>query len=116
MSAEYWEYDARIGRRWNTDPVKYPFESPYATFHNNPIYWADPSGADGEGPNGECPGDGNMCENGNTEIYGRNGITGKMEWTEYSNGGDAEVNGGSLHRYNLYQACSCQRLCIQNNN
>lgn len=75
--AEYWEYDSRLGRRWNTDPVVYPFESPYATFHNNPIYWSDPLGADGEGPNGECPGD--MNEKG--QIYGMNGITGKNEWT-----------------------------------
>ena len=46
-TAEFWEYDSRIGRRWNTDPVVYPWQSPYATFNNNPIYFADPSGLEG---------------------------------------------------------------------
>ena len=44
-TAEYWEYDARIGRRWNPDPIVLPWESPYATFNNNPIVFSDPSGA-----------------------------------------------------------------------
>jgi hypothetical protein len=57
FTAEYWEYDSRTGRRWNVDPVVKPWESSYACFANNPIYYADPSGLDGEGPNGECPGD-----------------------------------------------------------
>lgn len=48
-SAEYWEYDARLGRRWGIDPIVNPWESPYATFDNNPIYFADPSGLEGEG-------------------------------------------------------------------
>ena len=56
-SAEFWMYDSRIIRRWETDPVVKPWESPYACFLGNPIYYADPSGLDGEGPNGECPGD-----------------------------------------------------------
>ncbi len=46
-SAEFWEYDSRIGRRWNTDPVVYPWQSPYATFNNNPVYFSDPSGLEG---------------------------------------------------------------------
>ncbi len=46
-TAEFWEYDSRIGRRWNTDPITYPHQSPYATFNNNPIYFADPSGLEG---------------------------------------------------------------------
>ena len=43
----YWEYDSRIGRRWNIDPVIKPWESPYATFNNNPISQIDPDGLDG---------------------------------------------------------------------
>ncbi|MDF2449492.1 MAG: hypothetical protein K0R26_1996 [Bacteroidota bacterium] len=50
MTAEYWEYDSRLGRRWNPDPVVKSGQSPYACFNNNPIYFADPSGADGEPP------------------------------------------------------------------
>ena len=46
FSAEYWEYDSRIGRRWNVDPVKKLWQSDYATFSNNPIWKIDPNGAD----------------------------------------------------------------------
>lgn len=46
-SAEYWEYDSRLGRRWNVDPVTYAWISPYATFQNDPVLIADPNGADG---------------------------------------------------------------------
>jgi len=45
-TAEFWEYDARLGRRWNRDPVVKVWESPYAAFANNPIYYNDPNGAD----------------------------------------------------------------------
>ena len=38
-TAEFWEYDGKLGRRWNLDPVVKPFESPYACFRNNPIYF-----------------------------------------------------------------------------
>lgn len=46
-TALYWEYDSRIGRRWNLDPVVKFWQSPYSTFNNNPIEFADPSGLDG---------------------------------------------------------------------
>lgn len=47
-TADYWEYDPRLGRRWNTDPISYPGQSPYATFNNNPILISDPEGLEGE--------------------------------------------------------------------
>lgn len=31
-TAEFWQYDSRIGRRWNIDPVVKPHENPYAAF------------------------------------------------------------------------------------
>ncbi|MEQ8908166.1 MAG: hypothetical protein RIC95_03160 [Vicingaceae bacterium] len=39
-------YDPRLGRRWNIDPLakEFPWQSPYATFNNNPINFVDPSG------------------------------------------------------------------------
>ena len=43
-TAEYWEYDSRIGRRWNMDPECSADESPYSTNHNNPILFSDPNG------------------------------------------------------------------------
>ncbi|GAA4321028.1 LysM peptidoglycan-binding domain-containing protein [Flaviaesturariibacter amylovorans] len=45
FGAMYWEYDSRIGRRWNVDPVINQSESPFATFSNNPIYFVDPTGS-----------------------------------------------------------------------
>ena len=42
--ARYWEYDARIGRRWNRDPKPSVDISPYATFANNPLCYSDPFG------------------------------------------------------------------------
>jgi RHS repeat-associated protein len=46
-TAEYWEYDSRIGRRWNVDPLahEFPNMSPYAAFNNNPLRFTDPTGA-----------------------------------------------------------------------
>ena len=46
-NAQFWEYDSRIGRRWNVDPIVKVDESPYATFRNNPILIVDPTGEDG---------------------------------------------------------------------
>jgi RHS repeat-associated protein len=45
-TAEYWQYDTRLGRRWNVEPLasKYPFISPYAVFGGNPIRFIDPKG------------------------------------------------------------------------
>jgi RHS repeat-associated protein len=45
-TAEFWQYDSRLGRRWNTDPVVKDDESPYMVFGNNPIVMIDPNGAD----------------------------------------------------------------------
>lgn len=53
-TAEYWEYDPRLGRRWNTDPKPVPYESNYACFRNSPILMNDPDG-DWPGPNGLGP-------------------------------------------------------------
>jgi hypothetical protein len=43
-TAEFWQYDARLGRRWNQDPVVKPWQSNYHTFSNNPIAKTDPLG------------------------------------------------------------------------
>jgi hypothetical protein len=43
-TAEFWQYDSRLGRRWNVDPIVKPFFSPYSTFANNPNYFTDPQG------------------------------------------------------------------------
>lgn len=43
-SAMFWEYDARLGRRWNLDPKPQVSISDYACFANNPIWFSDPLG------------------------------------------------------------------------
>ncbi|HMT34992.1 MAG TPA: hypothetical protein PKC41_03985 [Chitinophagaceae bacterium] len=40
-TALFWEYDTRLGRRWNIDPVDQVSISNYATFGNNPIFYSD---------------------------------------------------------------------------
>ncbi|WEK34279.1 MAG: hypothetical protein P0Y53_17470 [Candidatus Pseudobacter hemicellulosilyticus] len=45
-TAEFWEYDPRIGRRWNIDPVIKVYESPFSAFSGNPIWLIDPNGKD----------------------------------------------------------------------
>jgi len=43
-TAEYWQYDSRLGRRWNLDPKPNYAISPYACFGNNPISTIDHKG------------------------------------------------------------------------
>jgi hypothetical protein len=44
-TTEWRELDTRLGGRWwSPDPVVKPWESPYAGFANNPIYFSDPEG------------------------------------------------------------------------
>ncbi len=40
-TAEFWQYDARIGTRWNLDPKPSVGISQYACFANNPIWYSD---------------------------------------------------------------------------
>ncbi len=46
FGALYWEYDARIARRWNVDPVVKEYEGAYTTFSGNPIWFVDIEGND----------------------------------------------------------------------
>ena len=43
-TAEFWQYDARIVRRWNLDPRPIVSISSYAAFANNPIWYMDHRG------------------------------------------------------------------------
>src|SRR5690625_390199 len=43
-TAEFWEYDTRLGRRWNVDPVDQISVSNYAVFRNNPLVFTDVDG------------------------------------------------------------------------
>lgn len=46
QTAQYWEYNGDVGRRWNLDPISKHFLSSYSAFGDNPILYKDPSGAD----------------------------------------------------------------------
>lgn len=43
-TAEYWQYDSRLGRRWNLDPKPTIGISDYACFRNSPVWFTDPLG------------------------------------------------------------------------
>jgi len=43
-TAEFWQYDPRLGRRFNLDPKPVPSISGYACFGNNPIWYSDELG------------------------------------------------------------------------
>jgi hypothetical protein len=43
-TAEFWEYDSRIARRWNLDPIPNPSMSDYTCFSDNPILNEDQEG------------------------------------------------------------------------
>lgn len=46
MTASFWEYDSRLGRRWNIDPIVKPWEASYTVYRNNSIVLKDPDGND----------------------------------------------------------------------
>ena len=43
-TAEFWGYDARLGRRWNLDRINKLWESAYLAFENCPILFKDTRG------------------------------------------------------------------------
>lgn len=54
-TADYWQYDPRVARRWEIDPMtqSYPWQSPYAAFNNSPIWLCDPYGLEADGGGGD---------------------------------------------------------------
>ncbi|NQU32891.1 MAG: hypothetical protein HQ521_06620 [Bacteroidetes bacterium] len=44
LTAKFWQYDSRLGRRWNVDPKPNFSISVYACYSNNPVSFADPFG------------------------------------------------------------------------
>ena len=44
LTAEFWEYTAELGRRYELDPICTPNSSGYSTFGNNPIFFVDRKG------------------------------------------------------------------------
>ena len=46
---DFRSYDPRVCRWLSVDPITHEWESPFAGFHNNPIFFMDPSGLSGVG-------------------------------------------------------------------
>jgi len=67
MSADFWGYDARLGRRWEQDPLARDWQSPYCTFDNNPIVFSDPDGL--EAKDGPKKGEKYDCGDGTYEVF-----------------------------------------------
>ncbi len=49
-TTEFRQYDPRLGRWLSLDPLmhQFPWMSPYVAFNNNPVYFTDPLGLEGE--------------------------------------------------------------------
>lgn len=95
-TATFWEYDTRIGRRWNQDPKPNPSFSNYATFANNPIWNTDFAGdtaivfidKDGAGGQGHI---GTAFQNGKGEwYYASQGAGGNPSQSSLLAGSDTE--------------------------
>ena len=65
------QYDPAIARWVVLDPVIHHSMSPYNAFDNNPVFWADPSGADAEQSSGSS--DSNNSDSGSKD-YNPSGI------------------------------------------
>ncbi len=100
-SAEYWQYNARLGRRWNVDPVIKSHESPYATFANNPIWFVDYNGADTlVAPTGTKfeAGDGYLSHDNGNYLHGE-GLQSKIFDPCYEGGDELKGGGGYVNYY-----------------
>lgn len=71
-------YDPALARWMVQDPVIHYNKSPYNAFDNNPVYFADPSGADAEGGNDSSSSNsgGNSSSGGNEGRYVDSGVAG----------------------------------------
>jgi len=52
-TAVFWQYDSSLGIRFNLDPVIKDWESPYACFSDNPMYFTDIKGDNSNPVNGD---------------------------------------------------------------
>ncbi len=95
-TTEFRQYDPRLGRWLSLDPLmsKYPHMSPYMSFNNNPIYFADPLGLEGEPPGfPENPNDGDRHTDGNGSDW---------EYMKTDTGSDWVRAGGELEQAIIY--------------
>ena len=97
-TAEFWQYDPRIGRRWNLDPVDQISISNYAAFALNPIFYNDPYGDCPTCPEGASLGDTHEW-GGSTFTYGESGWATELAPFEVvANGPSADLGSGEVGR------------------
>ncbi|QQR98709.1 MAG: hypothetical protein IPK18_04070 [Sphingobacteriales bacterium] len=108
FSAEYWMYYSQTGRRWNPDPITYPWQSTYSTNNNNPILYTDPTGESGElSVDNKSK---TMTVKANVYIYGNKASKGlanqlqdnvNKQYNEMNHKVNLNVNGKKVEEYNL---------------
>ena len=86
-TALFWEYDSRIGRRWNIDPKPNVAQSPYFCFNNNPVWFTDIKGDTTYRFNSE----GNFIEMADLNAKGIRGAIGSYTKQKDVNGKEFQV-------------------------
>jgi hypothetical protein len=113
-TAEFWEYDSRIGRRWNVDPVTKEYESPYLCLSGNPILFNDPNGDDAEKPKGKGGGEGQTTSTNETKFVPSAGARGgtwqtkATTWTWHSGG--IKQDNGKVSEAGWYNASEYSKI------
>ena len=91
-TAEFWSYEARLGRRWNVDIIQRAYLGSYTCFNNNPIFLVDPFGAVPVNPNK----DGASGSGGGNKSPQSDGISGVLSMP--SNAGPIGIIGSGFPR------------------
>ena len=97
LSAEFWQYDSRLGRRWNVDPVFKEYESPYACFAGNPVLLVDLKGKDGRVTYTETENGGNIVVETTFFVFGEGAETAvnnaKEQFSKLNTSSTVSING-----------------------
>ncbi|RXK86138.1 RHS repeat domain-containing protein [Filimonas effusa] len=95
-TAEFWQYDARVGRRWNVDPVIKVDESPYAVFNNSPLILNDPDGDTPDKPKADGTKEGEQQTTSETTYASLHNApkTTKIDWFWHAGSKDYNTKAG----------------------
>ena len=105
-TALFWEYDTRLGRRWNLDPVDQISISNYAAFANNPILNIDLLGD--KVKNGDRLASENYTKAANNLQISLNGYMEKNGISDDMSRNQFLKSGGSKKVWNKYKSISNQ--------
>jgi RHS repeat-associated protein len=90
---DFRDYDPAIARWTGIDPVTHHNMSPYMAFDGNPVYWADPSGADStDGNTLDIFGRDRFDSSGMYIPFGERGVGSFDEYLSQDGGGDGGGN------------------------